>query len=238
MDISSLQSILTRQRVLVEDKIQAACDRSGRHRAEITLVGITKYVSPEVAALLHQSGVPHLGESRPQELWRKAVALPDTVHWHLVGHLQTNKIEKTLPLVEMIHSVDSVRLLAAIEKEARQQGRPVDVLLEVNASGERQKHGFAPADVEAVAGELPELKQVRVRGLMTMAAYEEDAERCRGTFRLLRELRDRLRDRFPEPHKLEHLSMGMSNDFVVAIEEGATLIRIGSVLFEGIDETP
>ncbi|MBI1832913.1 MAG: YggS family pyridoxal phosphate-dependent enzyme [Planctomycetes bacterium] len=208
----------------VETRISAACARGGRQRSEVTLVAVTKNVSAEIAALLPEFGIIDLGENRPQELWRKADALPKTIRWHLIGHLQRNKVDRTLPIADMIHAVDSVRLLEAIEQEAAKQKRDVAVLLEVNASGEAAKQGFAPADVPALAAILKDFKHVQVRGLMTLAALQEP-EACRPTFRALRELRDSM--------KLAHLSMGMSNDFEMAIEEGATFIRLGTVLFEG-----
>ncbi len=218
----------------VETQIAAACDKVGRARQEVTLVAVTKSVSPQVAGLLPGLGVHHLGESRPQELWRKAAALPRSIHWHQVGHLQTNKIERTLPLCQLIHSVDTVHLIQALEKEAARQQHTVDVLLEVNASREENKHGFAPEQLESVLPQLTSLQHVRVRGLMTMAAYDDDPEHCRPTFALLRTLLDRLAQQVPPPHRMEDLSMGMSNDFAVAIEEGATLIRLGTILFEGV----
>jgi PLP dependent protein len=217
----------------VEERLRAACRRAGRDRAEVTLVAVTKTVPPEVAAELVGLGVTHLGESRPQELWRKAAALPKSVRWHLVGHLQRNKIDRTLPLVDLIHSVDSLRLLAALEEEAGKQGRAVPVLLEVNASGEASKHGFAPAEVPGLAAHLTGLRHLQIGGLMTMAAPADDPGASRPTFAALRGLRDRLRGELGPPHTLEHLSMGMSGDFEVAVEEGATLVRLGTVLFEG-----
>jgi pyridoxal phosphate enzyme (YggS family) len=218
----------------VEERIRAACRRAGRDRAEVTLVAVTKSVPVEVAALLPDLGILDLGESRPQELWRKADALPSTVRWHLIGHLQRNKVERTLPLVHMIHSVDSVRLLEALEREAAKRVQVLNVLLEVNASAEASKHGFPPQDVPHLAGKLRELRHVRVQGLMTMAAYEAEPERCRVTYAALRALREGLRTAVGPAQPLAHLSMGMSNDFEVAIEEGATLVRIGSALFEGL----
>jgi pyridoxal phosphate enzyme (YggS family) len=215
--------------------LHAACARSGRARQEVTLVAVTKTIAPSIAAALPELGVVHLGESRPQELWRKAELLPKTVHWHLVGHLQRNKIERILPLVRLIHSVDSLRLLEALEKEAARQGRVVDALFEVNASGESNKHGFSLEEVPALLPTVAVLRHVRLRGFMTMAALEEDVERCRPTFAALRTLRDHLRGEIAPPHTLEDLSMGMSNDFEVAIEEGATLVRIGTALFEGLE---
>lgn len=231
---SEIQEVLQARLAAVEVRLQAVCRRSGRERREITLVGVTKTIAPSVAALLPRLGLAHLGENRPQELWRKAAVLPPTVHWHLIGHLQRNKIAQTLPLVWLIHSVDSFRLLEALEKEAANSARPVAVLLEVNASREPNKHGFVPEELPGLVASLAALKHVHVRGLMTMAALEEDPERCRPTFAAVRSLRDRLVGELGPPHRLEQLSMGMSNDFEVAIEEGATLVRIGTALFEGL----
>jgi PLP dependent protein len=217
----------------VEDRLGAACRRAGRPRADVRLVAVTKSVSAEVAALLPPSGVTDLGESRPQELWRKVAAIPGAT-WHLVGHLQRNKIERTLPLVSMIHSVDSLRLLTALEQEAEKLLCTFPVLLEVNASREASKHGFRPEEVPALLPQIHQLQYIHVRGLMTMAAPEDDPERCRPTFAALRDLRDRSERETGPPHEFEHLSMGMTNDFEVAVEEGATLVRLGTALFEGL----
>ncbi len=224
---------LRRNLAKVEERLQAACRRAGRDRKEITLVAVTKSVSAEIAALLPALGIVDLGESRPQELWRKAEALPKNLCWHLVGHLQRNKVERTLPLVQWIDSVDSVRLLRTLDIESAKRSKSLDVLLEVNASGEQQKHGFRPEEIAPLTPLLRDLTNIRIRGLMTMAALQ-DPEQCRPAFKLLRELRDRLRQELGPPHAVEHLSMGMSNDFEVAVEEGATFVRLGSVLFEGI----
>lgn len=216
----------------VEERVCAACRRAGRARSEITLVAVTKTVSAETAALLPRLGVGDLGESRPQELWRKA-AVVTGVRWHLIGHLQRNKIGRTLPSIERIHSVDSVRLLEALEQECKKASRTLSALLEVNAGGEASKNGFAPQEVPNLAERIAKLQYVRIDGLMAMAAHEEDAEKTRPTFALLRELRDRLATKLGRA--LPHLSMGMSNDFEVAIEEGATMVRLGSILFEGME---
>jgi pyridoxal phosphate enzyme (YggS family) len=215
----------------VEERLAAACARAGRRRDGVTLIAVTKTVSAAVAALLPRLGVVDLGESRPQELWRKADAVIG-VRWHLIGHLQRNKVERTVPLVARVHSVDSVRLLETLDA-----ARPLDVFLEVNASGEASKGGFAPGEVAGLAPVLAGLNQLRVVGLMTMAAHEDDPGRCRPTFSLLRGLCGELREKVNgQRHPLNELSMGMSNDFEVAIEEGATSVRLGSVLFEGLPE--
>ncbi|HEY7327679.1 MAG TPA: YggS family pyridoxal phosphate-dependent enzyme [Gemmataceae bacterium] len=217
----------------VEGRLAAACRRAGRMQTDVTLVAVTKTVSAEVAALLPNLGVHDLGESRPQELWHKAT-LVKNVRWHLIGHLQRNKIERTLPLIARIHSVDSLRLLQALEEACGKTGRTLPALLEVNASREPAKHGFAPEEVLGLAPRLAELKHVHIEGLMTMAAYEDKPERTRPTFSALRTLRDRLAAELGR--SLPQLSMGMSNDFEIAVEEGATLVRLGTILFEGVQQ--
>jgi pyridoxal phosphate enzyme (YggS family) len=222
----------------VEARLQAACQRAGRARSEVTLVAVTKTITPAWAALLPELGVLDLGENRPQELWHKAQALPRTVRWHLIGHLQRNKIERTLPLVTLIHSVDSLRLLQALEEAAAKQGKVLPVLLEVNASREASKGGLPPEEVPGLVPQLRALTHVQVHGLMTMAAYDSDPEQCRPTFQEVRQLRDTLRQQLEPPHVCTQLSMGMTNDYEVAVEEGATLVRIGSALFEDLPTAP
>jgi pyridoxal phosphate enzyme (YggS family) len=219
----------------LEERIRAACRRANRARKDVTVVAVTKYVRCEIAGLLPELGVLDLGESRPQELWRKASALPKNVRWHLVGHLQRNKIEKTLPLVHLIHSLDSVRLIEALNAEATKQSRMVDVLLELNLSRELNKHGFDPNELHAFANSIYESKNLVIRGVMTMAAESDDPERSRATFAELRAWRDELQTQWVLPHAGD-LSMGMTHDFEIAVEEGATLIRVGTALFEGLTE--
>jgi len=223
-----LTSLLRGRISVVRSRIAAACARANRDPTGVTLVAVTKTVSPRVAALLPGLGVADLGENHPQQLWQKAAAVP-AARWHLVGHLQRNKVEKTVPLVTLIHSVDSVRLLDALAAI----GKPVSVLLEVNCSREAAKGGFAPDDVPGLADKMRALETVKVEGLMTMAAFDVESEATRPAFAELRTLRDNLRQR--SGLSLPHLSMGMSNDFEVAVEEGATLVRIGTSLFHGLE---
>jgi PLP dependent protein len=223
--------ILAERLASVRGRIADACRRAGRDPAGVTLVAVTKTVSPEVAAVAAELGALDLGESRPQELWKKAAAVP-SARWHLVGHLQRNKIDRTVPLVSLVHSVDSERLLAALGTVRREAGHPVPVLLEVNCSREAAKGGFSVDAVPALSDGLLSLSGVSVRGLMTMAAYSDNPEDARPAFAELRRLRDDLRSR--TGLELPHLSMGMSGDFEVAVEEGATLVRIGTTLFEGL----
>ncbi len=204
----------------LEVRITRACAKAGRQRNEITVVAVTKTTTAEIAGLLPELGYSDLGESRPQELARKATALADRgIRWHMIGHLQTNKIVPTIDIATLIHSVDRLRL---IEELARRQ-RPVKILLEVNASREANKHGFAPDEVPGIVEKLKQFPNLQLEGLMTMAAYTDDPEAARATFREVRALRDAM--------GLKELSMGMSHDLEVAIEEGTTIIRPGSALF-------
>lgn len=219
----------------VRQRIAAAADRAGRSPGDITLIGVTKYVSAEAARFLVHAGVTDLGESRPQELWRKAEFLAgEKIRWHLIGHLQRNKIRRTLPLDALIHSGDSLRLLTALHDEAQSQRRRIDLLLEVNISGDAAKHGFVPAELPALLPAIARLDQLNVRGLMGMASLDGGLERARREFDSLRDLRDRLLAECPPEICLQELSMGMSGDYEEAIAAGATMVRIGSALLEGI----
>lgn len=235
---SRLQDNLAR----VRERMDAATARAGREHPP-RLVAVTKYVEPHVVRVFvetcfDEGGSIELAESRPQELWRKAEALKDLkIGWHLIGHLQRNKIRRTLPLVECIQSVDSLRLAEEISRDAVAQQLIADVLLEVNISGDEAKHGLRPEEVAPLLPELVKLPRFFVLGLMTMASLEGGLDKARRDFAALRELKERL----PTPERsspniaMIELSMGMSDDFEVAIEEGATIIRVGSALFEGIE---
>ena len=233
MNSEEQAAILQKNLDKVEERIASSCEKVARKRNEVTLVGVSKTVDSSLAKLLMEKGIAHLGESRPQELWNKASHLPNA-HWHFIGHMQRNKIDKTLPLIHLFHSVDSLRLLQALEGECQKQNLKLDFLLEVNISGEENKQGFDPASVLGLASELMALKHLQCQGLMGMAAYALEKEKCRPAFQLLRNTRDELSDLLGR--KLPELSMGMSNDFEIAIEEGATLIRLGSILWEGLEQ--
>ena len=227
----------------VRGRIAAACACAGRRDAvQIQIVAVTKTVGVRVVRLLPRLGLTFIGENRPQELARKAEALSDLghqVHFEMIGHLQRNKVDLVLKHSGFIQSVDSVRLLRAIDSAAGKRGRRADVLLQVNASREPQKHGFAPEEMPNLEPEMEKLVNVRVLGLMTMAADAADPETARPTFAETRKLFERLRnDWFTVGIGVGigfmHLSMGMSGDYEVAVEEGATVVRLGSVLFAGL----
>ncbi len=219
----------------VTERIHAAAQAAGRDAACIQLVAVSKYIDSRTAAFLVDAGCTTLGESRPQQLWDKAAA-PELagVHWHLVGRLQRNKVRRTLPLVDFVHSVDSERLLTAIEEHAAALSLTSRVLLEVNCSGEADKQGFSAEEVRRLLPTLPRFPHVHVAGLMTMAALDGGAATARANFSALRELRDELAAQLPPGENLDELSMGMSGDFEAAIAEGATMVRVGSSLFEGL----
>lgn len=216
----------------VRRRIGQACERAGRSDADaVTVVAITK--GHPIAALeaAREVGLKIIGESRVQEAEEKRETAGDLgLEWHLVGHLQRNKVRTALPMFELIHSVDSQRLARAIEREAEKAGQRASILVQVNASGEESKYGFAVEDaypeLEAICG----LENVRVQGLMTMAPYTDDEALLRRTFRRTRELFDRCRDSLPG-FEARHLSMGMTNDYEIAVEEGATMVRLGTALF-------
>ena len=233
--MSILQSQLAANLTRIHERMAQAAEQAGREASEIKLVGVTKYVNAEFTRMLAASGCVDLGEARPQALWEKAEALADLpIRWNMIGHLQRNKIRRTLPHVSLLHSGDSLQLLREVHNVATQLGRAIDTLLEVNISGDANKHGFQPAELLAALPELATLSHIRVRGLMTMAALEGGPERARRDFANLREFRDQVRRECPPNIELAELSMGMSGDFEEAILEGATLIRVGSALWEGI----
>ena len=225
----------------VRERIERAASAAGRATADIQLLAVSKYVDANLTAALLATGCQTLGESRPQQLWEKA-ARPELANatWHMIGHLQRNKVQRTLPLVDLIHSVDSLRLLktindTAIKDAAIKQDHSVRVLLEVNCSGDEAKHGLTGEGLKEILPQLPNFSHVKVCGLMTMAARTGGEATAARNFAALRELRDKVILDCPPEVQLRELSMGMSHDFEVAIREGATLVRIGSLLFQGLE---
>lgn len=214
----------------VEERVAAALSRAGRTGA-VRLVAVTKGHPAEAVLAAHAAGLRDVGENRVQELDEKRAALPDVaVSWHLIGHLQRNKARRAVALFDWIHSIDSLRLAQELSKEAHRAGTTVRALVQVNASGEETKGGFdAAREADAVA-EVAALPGLRCEGLMTMAPYTDEERVLRGTFRRTRELLERCVAEGAALHGRE-LSMGMSHDYEIAIEEGSTMIRLGTVLF-------
>lgn len=219
----------------VRARMATAAIQSGRKADAVRLVAVTKYVDAATTRMFVDAGCADLGESRPQQLWDKAAALGDLpVRWHMIGHLQRNKLRRTVPLVHLLHSGDRVSLLEDLQRELSVSAeRPLlPTLLEVNISGEEAKHGFAPDELPQQLEMLSGFDRLKIDGLMAMAGLEDDDTATRRRFAQLRELRDRLRVEWAGRFALDELSMGMSGDFEAAIAEGATIVRVGSALFE------
>ncbi len=220
---------------IVQERIRAAEVRSGRKPGSVQLVGVSKYVDAATTAHLVAAGCTVLGENRPQSMWEKATALNDPqIAWHLIGHLQRNKVKRTVEIATLIQSADSSRLLDAINIAGTETNRVVQVLLEVNISSEAAKHGFAPIELTSTIERVSQLRFVQVNGLMGMAGLAGNAADARREFAALRELMATQRSNLPDNVRLGELSMGMSGDFEIAIEEGATIVRVGSLLFNGL----
>lgn len=215
----------------VRERIERALERAGRAGDEVTLVAVTKGHAPAAATAAIEAGIGDLGENRVQELEYKVAEVGrDAARWHMVGHLQRNKARQALPLFDRIQSIDSLRIARRLSREAERADRDVVGLVQVNASGEDTKGGFSPAEAVDAVGEIATLPRLRIRGLMTMAPWTSDEEALRRTFgRTRRVFEDCARE--IDGFEAIDLSMGMSNDFEVAVEEGSTMVRLGTVLF-------
>jgi pyridoxal phosphate enzyme (YggS family) len=215
----------------LKKQVEKACINAGRDPGEITIIAATKYTGPEGVRLINRLGIDHFGENRSDELLRKKALVTSDAVWHFIGHLQSRKARDVVPEVEYIHSIDSIKILEKVGREAARCSKTQKVLIEVNISGEETKYGLIPDNVIDFITKAVEVNNIELKGLMTMAPYTSDTELIRGVFRKLRKLRDQICslgiiDSFCE------LSMGMTNDYTIAIEEGATMIRVGSIIFK------
>ena len=217
----------------VQARIAAACERAGRDRASVRLLAVSKTQPAASLRLAHAAGCAMLGENKVQEAYGKWQQLQDlaALQWSVIGHLQTNKAQLVARFAAEFQALDSLRLAEALERRLQIEGRGLDVYVQVNTSGETSKYGLAPEQVAAHLHALKAYPALRVRGLMTLAVFSAQAQRVRQCFIQLRELRDRLRQDAPAGGGLEELSMGMSGDFEIAIEEGATVVRVGQAIF-------
>jgi pyridoxal phosphate enzyme (YggS family) len=213
----------------VQQRIATACARAGRDPNAVTLLAVSKGVSPDVVRAAADAGLTLFGENKVQEAKAKIALCPSRLRWHLIGHLQSNKCRDAVHLFEMIHSVDSLALAREIDRWADKQAKTMPVLLEVNLAAESTKFGFTPEQVRADLAAINALPKLEIHGLMTLAPWTPEPEKVRPVFRALRELKTQCEERLGAP--LTHLSMGMSGDFEVAIEEGATMVRVGTALF-------
>ncbi len=215
----------------VEEKIVAACQRSGRSREDVTLIAVSKTKPVSVLEEAYNLGVRVFGENKVQELSDKHEVMADDIHWHMIGHLQRNKVKYIVDKVDLIHSVDSLRLAETIDKEAGKKGCIANILIEVNVAEEESKFGVKVDEVETLIHDISKFEHIRVQGLMTIAPYVENAEENRHIFASLRKLSVDIAAKNIDNVTMSMLSMGMTNDYEVAIEEGATMVRVGTGIF-------
>jgi len=217
----------------VQARLETACRRVGRDPAAVRLLPVSKTKPETSLRMAHVAGCRMLGENKVQEAYRKWEAMQDLtdLHWSVIGHLQTNKAKLVARFASEFQALDSLRVAEALDRRLQVEGRSLDVFVQVNTSGEASKYGLAPEEVQGFIQALPAFSALRVRGLMTLALFSGEAERVRQCFVLLRTLRDRLRQSAPTDIDLNELSMGMSGDFEIAIEEGSTVVRIGQAIF-------
>ena len=215
----------------VERRIEEACRRAGRKREEVTLIAVSKTKPVETLKESYDLGIRVFGENKVQELTEKYEALPKDIHWHMIGHLQTNKVKYIADKVELIHSVDSLKLAETIEKEAAKHDRTIDILVEVNVAQEESKFGLKVEEVIPFVEKIAGFPHINVRGLMTIAPFVENPEKNRSVFADLRKLSVDIMEKNIDNVNVSILSMGMTNDYEVAIEEGATMVRVGTGIF-------
>lgn len=217
--------------IQVEQNIEEACRRAGRDRSEVTLIAVSKTKPVETLQEAYDLGVRIFGENKVQEMADKYEVLPKDIRWHLIGHLQRNKVKYIIDKAVLIHSVDSLRLAQTIEKEAEKHNLTAHILIEVNVAREESKFGIFPEDLEALVDEIAKLPHIQVDGLMTIAPFVPDPEENRPVFRELRKLSVDISAKKVDNVNMSVLSMGMTNDYQVAIEEGATMVRVGTGIF-------
>lgn len=215
----------------VEENIKKACKKSGRDRADVTLIAVSKTKPVEMLQTVYDCGVRDFGENKVQEMCDKMEVLPGDIKWHMIGHLQTNKVKYIVGRTELIHSVDSVHLAAEIQKQAGKKDVIVPILIEVNIAEEESKFGIHKEDTIAMVRQIAEMDHLRIKGLMTIAPFVENAEDNRLYFREIKQLSVDIKNQNIDNVSMDVLSMGMTGDYEVAIEEGATLVRVGTGIF-------
>lgn len=220
-------------------RIAAACQRAGRDSKSVRLLPVSKTKTEASVRLAYAAGCRNFGENKVQEAHQKWYAMRDLgdLQWSIIGHLQSNKAKTLASFATEFHALDSLRVAQALEERLQAQGRSLDVYVQVNTSGEASKYGLQPAEVERFIAQVKAFPALRLRGLMTLAIFSDDVERVRRCFTQLRTLRDEIRQQSNDPESFNELSMGMSGDFEVAIEEGATVVRVGQAIF-GKRNTP
>ncbi|MCI1931076.1 MAG: YggS family pyridoxal phosphate-dependent enzyme [Clostridia bacterium] len=215
----------------VEKRIQAACDRSGRKREDVLLLAVSKTIDVPRIKEAVDCGLTSLGENKVQEIMDKYEPMGEGIHWHLIGHLQTNKVKYIIDKVELIHSVESMKLAEKISKLAQERNLTANILLEVNVAEEESKFGIKPSECEEMVRKISVLPNICIKGLMTVAPFVENPEQNRVYFRQLRQLLVDINSKKIDNVNMDVLSMGMTNDYEIAVEEGATIVRVGTGIF-------
>jgi PLP dependent protein len=215
----------------IRERIYEACNKSQRGPDNVNIVAVTKTVNATAISEAINAGVKIVGENRVQEAWNKFQTVEQSARWHMIGHLQTNKVKRALQFANVLESVDSLRLAEEINRRSQELNKPATVFLQVNTSFEESKFGLGPHNVVEFLKKIAEFEFLNVKGLMTVGAFLPDPENVRPCFSKLRDLRDQINDTNSNRFEIQYLSMGMTNDFEVAIEEGATHIRIGRAIF-------
>ena len=216
---------------IVAKNIQAACGRAGRESKDVTLIAVSKTKPVSAIMEAYEHGIREFGENKVQELTQKAEVLPKDIRWHMIGHLQRNKVKYVVGKAALIHSVDSVRLAEEISREAVKKQTKVSILIEVNIAGEDSKFGVSPGETEALIREIAKLPGIHIEGLMTIAPYVDDAEENRQYFSALKQLSVDIKRKNIDNVNMDVLSMGMTGDYMVAVEEGASYVRVGTGIF-------
>ncbi|BEP29486.1 YggS family pyridoxal phosphate-dependent enzyme [Helicovermis profundi] len=215
----------------IRENIKKACDSTGREISEITLIAVTKTIDESIVNESLKYDIFDVGENRVQEIQRKYDNIKSGVKWHLIGHLQTNKVKYIIEKVDLIHSVDSIKLAKEIDKRAREIGKVMDILVQINVAKEESKFGINEENIDEIINELSKLNNIKVKGLMNIAPFDENVEKIRNDFKKMKEIFDSLSNKLYNNVEMLYLSMGMTNDYMVAIEEGANMIRVGTGIY-------
>lgn len=226
-----METMLCENLKKVEDNVDAACKKAGRSRDEVTLIAVSKTKPVEMLSTIYDQGIRDFGENKVQEMCDKMEQLPSDIRWHMIGHLQTNKVKYIVGHTTLIHSVDSLHLAKEIEKQAEKKDVTVDILVEVNIAEEESKFGIHKEETYELVRQIAALPHVHIRGLMTIAPYVENPEDNRMYFRGIRQLSVDIAEQNIDNVDMDVLSMGMTGDYMVAIEEGATMVRVGTGIF-------
>ena len=216
---------------VVEENLKKACEKAGRDRNEVTLIAVSKTKPVEMLKEVYDTGIRNFGENKVQEMCEKMDVLPEDIKWHMIGHLQRNKVKYIAGRTELIHSVDTYRLAEEINIQAKKKNIIIPILVEVNIAGEESKFGTSAEDAMLLVEDISKLENVRIKGLMTIAPYVEDAEENRPYFRKIKQLAVDIANKNIDNVSMEILSMGMTGDYMVAIEEGSTMVRVGTGIF-------